>query len=81
MLPDGSRIFWFDKEAAMIKQWEAGKITDLNLPPVPLTADLDPAPASPMPVLFLTPDGTRLVFTGFEALGSGINAVAIIDLE
>jgi WD40 repeat protein len=79
--PDGRVLVWVDKDTGMLKRWDAAQpdtVTDLMAPPV--SGDLPPAPTSTLPVLFMTPDGSRLVFAGYAALGIGDNMIAVIDL-
>ena len=79
---DGSRIIWLDKDTMTFKQWQNGTTSDLAVdlssaaPPDGVTM----APSSQTPALFLTPDGTRLIFAGFFARDSGDNVIAVIDL-
>jgi WD40 repeat protein len=79
---DGSRIIWLDKDSGTLKQWQDGTTSDLavDLSSVPLPDDVSMAPTSPTPAMFLTPDGKRLIFTGFYAPDIGANVIAVIDL-
>jgi WD40 repeat protein len=79
---DGSRIIWLDKDSGTLKQWQDGTTSDLavDLSSVALPDGVTMAPSSPTPALFLTPDGTRLIFTGFFAPDTANNVVAVVDL-
>jgi WD40 repeat protein len=79
---DGSRIIWLDKDSGTLKQWQNGTTSDLavDLSSVALPEGVSIAPVSPTPALFLTPDGARLIFTGFYAPDTGANVIAVIDL-
>jgi WD40 repeat protein len=79
---DGSRMIWLDKDSKTLTQWDNGTVTDLgiDLSSLTLPDGVSLAPSSPTPALFLTPDGTRLIFTGFFAPGLGANVIAVIDL-
>jgi WD40 repeat protein len=79
---DGSRIIWLDKDSGTFKQWQDGTTSDLtvDLSSVSLPDGVTMAPSSPTPAMFLTPDGKRLIFTGFFAKETGDNEIAVIDL-
>ena len=79
---DGSRIVWLDKDSGTLTQWQNGTTSDLavDLSSVALPDGVSMAPASPTPAMFLTPDGLRLIFTGFYAPDTGANVIAVIDL-
>ncbi len=79
---DGSRIIWLDSDSGTFKQWENGTVSDLpvDLSSVSLPDGVTIAPSTPTPSLFLTPDGTQLIFTGFFAPDLGANVMAVIDL-
>jgi WD40 repeat protein len=79
---DGSRIIWLDKDSGTLKQWQNGTTSDLavDLSSLSLPDGVTMAPSSPTPAMFLTPDGTRLIFTGFLAQDTGANMIAVIDL-
>ncbi len=70
---DGSRIIWLDSDSGTFKQWDNGTVSDLpvDLSSVSLPDGVSMPSSAPTPALFLTPDGTRLIFTGFFAPGYG----------
>jgi WD40 repeat protein len=81
--PDGSRIVWVDKDSGTLKQWRAGTVSDLTVggtASLPAPDGLSTAPGLLTPLLFMTPDGSRLVFAGYFAQDTGQNMVAVIDL-
>jgi WD40 repeat protein len=79
--PDGSVLVWLENGTYTLKRWDATQpdtITDLLTPPFSDALPLVPSSASP--VLFMTPDGSRLVFAGFLARDTGDNMIAVIDM-
>jgi hypothetical protein len=75
--PDGSRFAVAGRGVPGLTVIEAGETWLLPFPAL----DLTPAPG-PVSVaqLHFTPDGMRLVFSGFHASETGENAVFVVDL-